>query len=103
RTARAKGLAGRVVLLRHAIPNALIPVVTVIGLQVAALLGGTVVIESIFGLPGLGTLLTGALNRRDYPVIQGINVVLVSAVILINIVVDVMYVYIDPRLRSSAG
>jgi peptide/nickel transport system permease protein len=103
RVARAKGLAGRTVLLRHAIPNALIPVITVIGLQVTALLGGTVVIESIFGLPGLGTLLTGALTRRDYPVVQGINVVLVSAVILVNLLIDVLYVYIDPRLRSRSG
>lgn len=103
RTALAKGLADRVVLLRHAMPNALIPVITMIGLQAAGIIGGTVVIESIFGLSGLGTLLTEALKRRDYPVIQGISVVLAAAVALINLFIDVVYAYIDPRLRSGGG
>ena len=76
------------------------PVVTVIGLQVAALVGGTVVIESIFGLPGLGSLIISALARRDYPVIEGVNVVLVVAVVVINLLVDFSYVVIDPRVRQ---
>jgi peptide/nickel transport system permease protein len=99
RTARSKGLSLRVVIVRHAIRNALIPVVTVIGLQMAALLGGTVVIESIFGLPGLGSLIVSSLARRDYPVIQGINVVIVLTVVTINLLIDFSYALIDPRVR----
>lgn len=99
RTARAKGLPGHVVVSRHAMKNALIPVVTVIGLQTGTLLGGTVLIESVAGLPGLGRLAVDAINRRDYPVLQGVVIVTAAFVILSNFVVDVVYVYLDPRTR----
>jgi peptide/nickel transport system permease protein len=103
RTARSKGLRGRVVIVRHALRNALIPVVTVIGLQITGLLSGTVIVESIFGLQGLGTLITNSLDRRDYPVVQGVNVVAVMIVIVINLAVDMSYAFIDPRLRHAGS
>lgn len=99
RTARSKGLRGRTVIIRHAVRNALIPVVTVIGLQITGLLSGTVIVESIFGLQGLGTLIMTALEQRDYPVIQGVNVIAVMIVIVVNLAVDLSYAVIDPRLR----
>ena len=101
RTARSKGLRGHVVITRHAVRNALIPVITVMGIQIALLLGGTIIIESIFGLHGLGTLMTSALSQRDYPVVQGVNVVAVTIVVVVNLFVDVSYVFIDPRLRHA--
>lgn len=101
RTALAKGLSYRVVVIRHALRNCLIPIVTVIGLQVATLIGGTVIIESIFGLSGVGTLAIGALNSRDYPVVQGVNVAVVVTVLLVNIAVDLSYFALDPRLRHA--
>lgn len=101
RTAMAKGLHEKVVIYRHALRNALIPVVTVLGLQVAFLIGGTVVIENIFSLPGMGRLFIEALNWRDYPVIQGLNVVVASWVVLVNILVDISYGFLDPRIRYS--
>jgi peptide/nickel transport system permease protein len=99
RTARAKGLNGRGVILGHAMRNALIPVVSVLGLNIATLLSGTVLIESIFGLPGIGQELVSSLNVRDYPMIQGITVVTGLGVILINLVVDVSYRILDPRIK----
>jgi peptide/nickel transport system permease protein len=101
RTAMAKGLHEKVVIYRHALRNALIPVVTVLGLQVAFLIGGTVVIENIFSLPGMGQLFIEALNWRDYPVIQGLNVVVASWVVIVNIIVDISYGFLDPRIRYS--
>ncbi len=101
RTAMAKGLHEKVVIYRHALRNALIPVVTVLGLQVAFLIGGTVVIENIFSLPGMGRLFIEALNWRDYPVIQGLNVVVASWVVIVNIIVDISYGFLDPRIRYS--
>jgi len=103
RTAWAKGLPARVVITRHVCRNALIPVITVIGLQVAALLGGAIVIEAVFGLPGLGSLFVSSLNKRDYTTIQGINAVAAIAVIVSNLAVDVSYAYIDPRIRLKRG
>lgn len=99
RTARAKGLSEHVVILRHALKNALIPVITVVGLQLGALLGGSVIIESVFGWPGVGRLSVHALYTRDYPVVQ--TVVLLMAVIFafINLVVDISYAFLDPRIR----
>jgi len=101
RTARAKGLVSRVVVMRHVLRNALIPVITVLGLQVAAVLGGAVIIESIFNLPGLGNLLLNAVTHRDFPVVQGAVLFIGLAVILVNLAVDVAYGYLDPRIRFS--
>jgi peptide/nickel transport system permease protein len=99
RTAWAKGLAERRVVLKHSLKNALIPVVTVLGIQVAQILSGTVIFESIFGLPGMGRFLFDAITERDYPVIQGINLVVVSTVVMVNLLVDVTYAWLDPRIR----
>ncbi len=99
RTARAKGLPERLVVYRHSVKNALIPVVTLLGLHVAVLLSGAVVVEIIFGLPGLGKLLIDSLVQRDYPVIQGIAVVTGIFVMLTNLIVDASYRFLDPRIR----
>ncbi len=99
RTARAKGLAERLVVIRHALPNALIPVVTVVGFTVAALLGGTVVIELIFSLPGMGQQLVRAVLLRDFPVVQSYVLYLVVVSLLVNLVVDISYALLDPRIR----
>jgi peptide/nickel transport system permease protein len=99
RTAWAKGLRERVVVFKHSLKNALIPVITVMGIQVAQILGGTVIFELIFGLPGMGRFLFDAINQRDYPVIQGVNLIIVSVVVLINLMVDTAYAWLDPRIR----
>ncbi len=99
RTAWAKGLADRAVVLKHSLKNALIPVVTVFGIQVAQVLSGTVVFESIFGLPGMGRFLFDAISERDYPVIQGVNLVIVTTVVGVNLLVDLAYAWLDPRIR----
>ena len=99
RTAFAKGLAPRRVLVRHALRNASLPVVTIIGIGFALLIGGAVVTESVFALPGLGRLTVDAIVRRDYPVIQGVLLVVSGVYVLINLVVDVLYVVLDPRIR----
>ncbi len=99
RTASAKGLRERVVIVRHALRNALIPVVTVLGVQLAFLFGGSVITESIFSIPGLGRLLLSALSTRDYPLIQGIVVFVGLLVMFTNLVVDISYGFIDPRIR----
>jgi peptide/nickel transport system permease protein len=101
RTARAKGLEDGLILFRHALRNVLIPVVTVIGLQLAALLGGTVIIEQVFNWPGLGTLSLGAIMSRDFPLIQGIVLFMGVAYVTINILVDVLYSLIDPRVEMG--
>lgn len=101
RTAWAKGLREQVVIYRHALKNALIPVVTVLGLQIAFLIGGTVIQESVFGLPGMGLLLIEAIQHRDFPVIQGINLFVATWVIIINLLVDVSYAFLDPRIRYN--
>jgi peptide/nickel transport system permease protein len=101
RTARAKGLRDRVVLMRHALRNALIPIVTVIGINVGILLGGSAVIETVFVLPGVGQLVVRSLYNRDLPVIQGLILYVAVVYVLINLVVDVLYTYLDPRLRPS--
>ncbi|WHY83932.1 ABC transporter permease [Neobacillus novalis] len=98
RTARAKGLRNHLILFRHALRNVLIPVVTVIGLQLAGLLGGTVIIEQVFNWPGLGTLAVGAIFSRDFPLIQGTILFMGVVYITINILVDVLYSIIDPRV-----
>ncbi|UFN48370.1 ABC transporter permease [Roseomonas sp. OT10] len=100
RTARAKGLRERSVILRHALRNALIPVVTVIGLQVGALLGGAVVTETVFALPGLGRMLVEGIFQRDFPAIQGAVLFIVAAVLLVNLVTDLLYAVLDPRVQA---
>ncbi len=101
RTAWAKGLAGRLVVYKHALKNALIPVVTIVGGQLGTLLAGTVVVETIFALPGMGRLTVEAILFRDYPVVQT-NVMLVAATLVtINLVVDLTYAWLDPRIRYS--
>ena len=99
RTAWSKGLRERVVIIRHTIKNALIPVITLIGLQLPILIGGAVIIENIFNLPGLGRLMVTALVDRDYPVVSGINLVFATAVMGINLMIDLIYPYLDPRVR----
>ena len=99
RTAWSKGLKERVVVIRHTIKNALIPVVTLIGLQLPILVGGAVIMENIFNLPGLGRLLLVALTERDYPVVSGVNLVFGTAILAINLMIDLIYPYLDPRVR----
>jgi ABC-type dipeptide/oligopeptide/nickel transport system permease component len=99
RTARAKGLAPRAVMVRHALLNMLIPVVTVMGLQLGTLLGGAVIVESVFAWPGVGRLLVEAIGNRDYPLVQAAILVITSAFVCINLLVDLSYAYLDPRIR----
>lgn len=99
RTAWAKGLGERKVVIKHALRNAVIPVVTLLGTQLPLILGGTVVIETIFGLPGVSRFLFDAINQRDYPVIQGVNLLVVSTVVVVNLGVDMLYGVLDPRIR----
>ncbi len=99
RTARAKGLVERVVILKHALKNALIPILTVIGLTAAVLISGAVVTETVFGLPGVGNLVVSAVLRRDYPVIQGALLVIAGLYVLINFAIDMLYLLVDPRVR----
>lgn len=101
RTARAKGLRELVVMWRHALRNALVPIVTVIGLDLATLLGGAVITETIFGWPGVGRLAVQAIQQRDYPVVQASVFVVASAYVAFNLLVDVLYAYLDPRIRLS--
>lgn len=99
RTALAKGVGFRTVVTRHALRNALIPAVTVIGYSIGALLGGAVVTETVFGLPGMGRLVVTSVGRRDFPVIQGAVMLIAAFYVLTNLLVDILYVYIDPRIR----
>jgi peptide/nickel transport system permease protein len=99
RTARSKGLEERTVVIRHALANAMIPIVTVVGLELGGLLSGAVIIETIFSLPGNGQLLVTSIFNRDFPVVQGLVVVIATVFILVNVVVDVVYALIDPRIR----
>ncbi len=101
RTARAKGLRQKAVILRHALRNALIPVVTVVGIQFGYLLGGAVIIESVFAWPGMGRLIMQGIANRDYTVVQGALVVFVTVFVLLNLVIDACYAFLDPRIRLS--
>lgn len=101
RTAWAKGLDERFVVFKHSLKNAIIPVVTILGIQLAQIFSGTVIIESIFGLPGMGRFLFDAILQRDYPVIQGINLLVVSVIVCMNLLVDMLYAVLDPRIRYS--
>jgi peptide/nickel transport system permease protein len=100
-TARAKGLVTSAVMVRHALKNAFIPVVTVLGVQFGVLLGGTVVIEVIFGLPGVGRLVIDAISARDYPMLQGTVLFIATMFALVNLLVDLTYAYLDPRIRYA--
>lgn len=102
RTAAAKGLADRLVVLKHALKNALIPIVTVAGLQIGILLGGTVVVEEVFTLPGIGRLVLWSIYQRDYPLTQSTILFVAVMFMAINLAVDVLYGYLDPRIRYSA-
>ncbi len=99
RTARAKGLKERIVILKHALKNAIIPVVTVSGLYFAIMLGGTVILENVFNIAGMGRLLVSAIHRRDYPIIQAELLIIATGVLIGNLMVDIMYAWLDPRIR----
>lgn len=101
RTARAKGLTDGRVQVRHALKNAFIPIVTVLGIQLGRLLGGAVIVEQVFGLPGLGTLLISALTGRDYPMVQGAVLIIGLFFMVVQLIVDLSYAYIDPRIRYA--
>jgi peptide/nickel transport system permease protein len=99
RTAWAKGLRERRVVLKHAFKNAMIPVITIVGIQIAQVASGTVIMETIFGLPGMGRFLVDAIYQRDYPVVQGVNLLIAAIIVGVNLLVDVTYAYFDPRIR----
>ena len=101
RTARAKGNKERRVILRHALRNAMIPTITVIGLALGGLLAGAIVTETVFALPGVGRLVISSVQRRDYPVIQGVLMFIASIYVLVNLLIDVIYVYLDPRVKYA--
>jgi peptide/nickel transport system permease protein len=98
-TARAKGLRERTIIIRHALKNAMLPVITLFGIQIGAVLGGAVIIESIFSLPGLGTLLVNSVTFKDYPQIQGIVLFYAGLIVMINFLIDMSYLALDPRIR----
>jgi peptide/nickel transport system permease protein len=99
RTARAKGLKETIVVWKHALRSALIPVVTVIGLQIGFVLGGSVIVETVFALPGVGWLMVESINARDFSMVQGITLLYAMTVIVANLLVDLSYVFLDPRIR----
>jgi peptide/nickel transport system permease protein len=101
RTARAKGLSNRAVMWRHIMKNASIPILTIGGIQIATLLGGTVIIETIFSLPGIGRYIYEAISTRDYPVVQSVTLVMATIFVLVSLIVDILYAVSDPRLRHS--
>ena len=101
RTAWSKGLRERVIITRHVMRNALIPVVTVVGLQLPILVGGTVIIETVYSIPGMGRYYVASVNQLDYPVIQAINVIVALVVVFANLGVDLIYSVLDPRIRYS--
>jgi ABC-type dipeptide/oligopeptide/nickel transport system permease component len=103
RTARAKGLDERVVVFRHALRNALLPVLTYLGLLVGALFGGDIVTEVIFGIPGIGGLGVNSVFKRDIPVLQGVSLLMATAFVLVNLLVDLLYGVIDPRIRHGTA
>ena len=97
--ARAKGFSSKAVVMRHALRNALVPVITVVGIQTGYLLGGTVIVEQIFAIPGIGRLALDAVSQRDYPVVQGTTLFIAAAFVLMNLVTDIIYGFVDPRIR----
>jgi ABC-type dipeptide/oligopeptide/nickel transport system permease component len=103
RTARSKGLRERTIIIRHALKPSMMPVVTVIGVQLGGLMGGTIVIEQVFTWPGMGRVLIGAISAKDYPTIQAITLLLVSTYLMFNLLTDLAYAWLDPRLRLGTG
>ena len=103
RTARAKGLSGSAVVMRHVLRNALIPVVTVISLDFGRLLGGALIVETVFAWPGLGSLMLSSIGIRDYVIVQAGLLLLVTTFIVVNLLADISYGFLDPRIRQSAG
>jgi peptide/nickel transport system permease protein len=101
RTARAKGLASNVILVRHALRNALLPVMTGVGASISRVITGSVVVETIFHIPGMGRSIVDAIGSRDYPVIQGIVLLFVGVILVINLVTDLLYSWVDPRIRYN--
>ncbi len=101
RTARAKGLAAQTIVMRHTLKNAMIPVITLFAIQFGTLLGGTVILESIFSLPGLGQLTLSAVLTKDYPQVQGLVLFFATVLVLINLLVDISYGWFDPRIRYA--
>ncbi len=99
RTAEAKGLSNGVIVFKHILRNAFIPILTVIGITVAVLMGGAIAIETVFSLPGIGRMMISAVSRRDYPLIQGIVLFISVVFILINMIVDIIYTWVDPRIK----
>ena len=99
RTAWAKGMRERVIVIRHAMRNAMIPVITMIAGQIPIMIGGSVIMEQIFALPGMGRLFLDSINRRDYPFVSGINILLASFGLVLILLVDLSYAYLDPRIR----
>ena len=99
RTAWAKGLRERMIILRHTIKNALIPVITVMGLQIAFIFGGSVLIETVFNIPGLGRLMTSSILEQDFQVVQAGTLIIATVVVLVNLIVDISYGWLDPRIR----
>jgi peptide/nickel transport system permease protein len=102
RTAFAKGLRERHVVLRHGLRNAMIPILTVIGISLAGMLGGAIVIETVFNIPGMGRLLADSVVRRDYPLVQGAVLLIAAMEVLVMLLIDLLYVYVDPRVRYGA-
>jgi peptide/nickel transport system permease protein len=98
-TARAKGVPGRRLFVRHVLRNAVIPAVTVLGINIGFLIGGTVVVEQVFGIPGIGNLMINSIFQRDFPVVQGVALVFGVLVVLVNLLTDVTYASLDPRVR----
>ncbi len=101
RTARAKGLTEKIVVYKHALRNVLIPVITILGLQLGELMAGAIVIENVFHLPGLGRLIFLAIGQRDLPVVQGVSLLIAALIVAINFIIDVLYGVLDPRLRAG--
>lgn len=101
RTARAKGVNEGVVIRKHALKNALIPIITMIGFQLSMIVGGSVIVESIFNIPGIGTYMMAGINGRDYPVVQACVLVLALSICVVNLLVDIVYAFVDPRIKSQ--
>ena len=99
RTARSKGLSDRAVLIRHALKSAAVPIMTILGLSLAGMIGGLVISEQVFAIPGMGRLIVDAVSNRDFPVIQGVLLIIALSYVVINLVIDLVYVYLDPRIR----
>lgn len=100
-TARSKGLAERVIIMKHALSNALIPIVTILGLRFGVLLGGAVLTETVFSWPGVGRLMVDSILSRDYPMVQGAVLLLALCFVLINLLVDILYAFLDPRIQFN--